>query len=95
VLTTALARIIDRLIVYHRADTTLLIANYPEPVRAWAAKSISFSADQVKYGTYRRNGDSLRYTARAAAAGIANVVGGIPADDLSRLARHQFVESAR
>jgi tRNA-modifying protein YgfZ len=47
VLTTALARIIDRVIVYHRPDTTLVVANQPETVRAWLQKHIFFR-DQVK-----------------------------------------------
>ena len=46
VLTSALARIIDRLIVYHRGETTLLLTNYSEPVRVWLQKHIFFR-DQV------------------------------------------------
>src|SRR5258706_10014845 len=47
VLTTALARIIDRVIVYHRGDMALVLANQPQTVRTWLQKHIFFQ-DQVK-----------------------------------------------
>src|SRR5689334_6504285 len=47
VLTTALARIIDRVIVYHQSETTLLVTNQPGVVRAWLQKHIFFQ-DKVK-----------------------------------------------
>src|SRR5258706_15833186 len=47
VLTTALARIIDRLIVYNRGETALVLANYPDVVRGWLQKHIFFQ-DKVK-----------------------------------------------
>jgi aminomethyltransferase len=48
VLTTALARIIDKVIVYHRGETALMIANQPGTVRAWLQKHIFFR-DEVKF----------------------------------------------
>src|SRR5258708_11787954 len=47
VLTTALARIIDRVIVYNRGETALLVTNQPAVVRAWLQKHIFFQ-DKVK-----------------------------------------------
>ncbi|HVO42718.1 MAG TPA: hypothetical protein VMT34_08850 [Aggregatilineales bacterium] len=47
VLTTALARIIDRLIVYSRGDTALMIANRKDTVRTWLQKHI-FLQDKIK-----------------------------------------------
>lgn len=47
VLTTALARIIDRLIVYHRGETALAITNHADTVRKWLQKHIFFQ-DKVK-----------------------------------------------
>ncbi len=40
VLTTAMARIIDRVLVYHRGETALMIANYPEVVLRWLRQHI-------------------------------------------------------
>ena len=47
VLTTALARIIDRVIVYNRGETALMIANRPSTVHEWLRKHIFFQ-DKVK-----------------------------------------------
>lgn len=47
VLTTALARIIDRLIVLERGETALMLAGQPEIVRNWLQRHI-FWQDQVK-----------------------------------------------
>lgn len=47
VLTTALARIIDRVIVYHRGETALLIANQAATVRDWLQRHI-FWQDRVR-----------------------------------------------
>src|SRR5947207_1867879 len=47
VLTTAIARIIDRVIVYHRGDTALMLTNYPAVIRGWLQKHIFFQ-DKVK-----------------------------------------------
>ncbi|PJF30680.1 MAG: glycine cleavage system protein T [Candidatus Thermofonsia Clade 1 bacterium] len=40
VLTTATARIIDRVIVYHRGETALMITNYPQIVLNWLRRHV-------------------------------------------------------
>lgn len=47
VLTTALARIIDRVIVYNRGESALMITNYPAIVRSWLQRHIFFN-DKVR-----------------------------------------------
>src|SRR5258708_788598 len=47
VLTTALARIVDRVIVYNLGETALLLTSQPGTVRAWLQKHIFFQ-DKVK-----------------------------------------------
>src|SRR6185369_14767252 len=47
VLTTALARIIDRVIVYNRCETALLVVNQTDTVRGWLQRHIFFQ-DKVK-----------------------------------------------
>ena len=47
VLTTALARIIDLVVVYHRGDIVLLRSHRPDTVRAWLARHI-FWQDKIK-----------------------------------------------
>lgn len=47
VLTTALARIIDRVLVLHRGDTALMVTNYRSTVQAWLQKHI-FWNDKVR-----------------------------------------------
>lgn len=47
VLTTALARIIDRVIVYHRGETGLMLTHYPVTVLNWLRRHI-FWQDRVK-----------------------------------------------
>ncbi len=92
VLTTALARIIDRLIVYHRGDTALVLMNYPNVVRPWLQKHIFFR-DQVKLRDVSAELGQLEVYGAEAASSVANLVGSIAEEDLSRLALHQFVEA--
>jgi folate-binding protein YgfZ len=47
VLTTALARIIDLVVIYHRGDIALLRSHRPDTVRAWLARHI-FWQDKIK-----------------------------------------------
>jgi aminomethyltransferase len=47
VLTTALARVIDRVIAYARDESLLLVAHYPAIVRPWLHRHIFFN-DQVR-----------------------------------------------
>src|SRR5579871_2419423 len=47
VLTTALARIIDRVIVYNLGESALMLTNQPGTVRVWLQKHIFFQ-DKVK-----------------------------------------------
>lgn len=63
VLTTAIARIIDQLIVYHRGESAVMIDNYPDVVRAWLQRHIFFR-DQVKLRDVSPNWDSLSFMAR-------------------------------
>ncbi len=88
VLTTALARIIDRLIVYHRGETALAIANYPAKVQNWLQKNIFFQ-DKVKIrdvsatlGQLELHGPSASELVEALAPGA------------SKSAMHHFVECA-
>src|SRR5690242_14928545 len=47
VFTTALARIIDRVIVYNLGETTLMLTNQPDTLRNWLQRHIFFQ-DKVK-----------------------------------------------
>lgn len=47
VLTTALARIIDLVVVYHRGETVIARSNRPDAVRGWLARHI-FWQDRLK-----------------------------------------------
>jgi folate-binding protein YgfZ len=87
VLTTALARIIDRVIVYHRGETALMIANQPETVRAWLQKHIFFR-DDVKLRNVSAELGQLELHGPQAATIVRELVD----VDVSGLALHQFVE---
>jgi folate-binding protein YgfZ len=86
VLTTALARIIDRLIVYHRGETALALANQTETVRAWLQKHIFFQ-DQVRLRNVSGELGQLELQGPAAAAIAEHLAPGAAA-----LALHHFVE---
>ncbi len=86
VLTTALARIIDRVIVYSRVESALLVANHPDAVRAWLQKHIFFR-DQVKIRDVSSALDQLELFG-ARAAEITNRIAPGAAD----LAMHHFIE---
>jgi aminomethyltransferase len=88
VLTTALARIIDRVIVYHRGETALMIANQPEIVRAWLQKHIFFR-DDVKLRNVSAELGQLELQGPQAATIVREVTG----TEVSALALHQFVET--
>ncbi|MFN8421798.1 MAG: glycine cleavage system protein T [Anaerolineae bacterium] len=47
VLTTALARIIDQVFVYHRGESALLLTHHPQRVRGWLQRHIFFN-DKVR-----------------------------------------------
>src|SRR5262245_23697684 len=75
VLTTALARIVDRLIVYNRGETALAITNHADTVRKWLQKHIFFQ-DKVKIrdvsaelGQFEIHGSSARDLAESVAPG--------------------------
>ncbi len=86
VLTTALARIIDRVIVYARGETALIIANQPATVRTWLQKHIFFR-DQVKIRDVSSDLGQLELYGPQAAAIVEGMAPGT-----SALALHQFVE---
>jgi folate-binding protein YgfZ len=86
VLTTALARIIDRLIVYHRGETALALANQTETVRAWLQKHIFFQ-DQVKLRNVSGELGQLELQGQGAAAIVEQIAPGA-----ATVALHHFVE---
>ena len=88
VLTTALARIIDRVIVYHRGESGLMLTHYPATVLNWLRRHI-FWNDRVKLrdvsaelGQWELHGP----TAEALAEGVIRGAAGLPL--------HAFVEDA-
>ncbi|HLY27233.1 MAG TPA: hypothetical protein VKQ72_12885 [Aggregatilineales bacterium] len=87
-LTTALARIIDRLIVYHRGDVALLIANYPSKVRSWLQKHIFFQ-DKVRLRDVSADLAQLELQGLHASELIEALV---PGATISNLPLHHFVE---
>lgn len=89
VLTTALARIIDRVIVYHRGETALMVANYPQTVRNWLQRHI-FWQDRVRMRDVSAELGQLELHGPAAGEIVARIAGQ-PVDDL---ALHSFVEVA-
>ncbi|HRE47788.1 MAG TPA: hypothetical protein PLD47_08685 [Aggregatilineales bacterium] len=75
VLTTALARIIDRVTVYHRGETVLLLTALPDAVRAWLQKHI-FWADKVKVRDVSASWAHVELYGAQAAALIGEIVPG-------------------
>ena len=79
VLTTALARIIDRVIIYHRGDTALMITNRPDTVRTWLQKHIFFQ-DKIKirdvsagYAQFEIQGSEADVHAEVIAPGVSSL----------------------
>ncbi len=86
VLTTALARIIDRVIVYNRSESALLVLNQPDTVRAWLQRHIFFQ-DKVKIRNVSNDLGQLELYGPQAAA-IAERI----AASAGSLALYHFVE---
>jgi tRNA-modifying protein YgfZ len=85
VLTTALARIIDRLICYNRGETLLALANYPDVVRGWLQKHIFFQ-DKVKLHDVSAELGQLEVYGPQAATVVESF-----ASDASKLSLHAFL----
>jgi aminomethyltransferase len=86
VLTTALARIIDRVIVYHRGESALMITNYAGIVRPWLQRHIFFN-DKVRLQDVSATLGQLEFYGENAAE-IANTL----APQASSLAVHGSTE---
>jgi tRNA-modifying protein YgfZ len=89
VLTTALARIIDRVVVYHRGETALMLANQPVIVRSWLQRHIFFQ-DKIKLRDVSADLVQLEFHGPQAAQ-IAETI----AVGASALELHHFSESTR
>src|SRR5215831_7145655 len=87
VLTTALARIIDQLIVYHRGETALAITNHADTVRKWLQKHIFFQ-DKVKIRDVSAELGQLEVHGPSASQVVETVA--VPVRDLPL---HHFVET--
>lgn len=88
VLTTALARIIDRVIVYHRGESGLMLTHYPATVINWLRRHI-FWNDRVKLREVSAELRQWELHGPAAEALAEGVIGGAAA-----LPLHGFVEDA-
>src|SRR5712691_4448537 len=88
VLTTALARIIDRVIVYNLGETALMLTNQPETVRAWLQRHIFFQ-DKVKIRDVSKDKGQLELQGPLAGQVADSIV-----PDASALPLHHFIESA-
>lgn len=82
VLTTALARIIDRVIVYHRtgAEVALMLTHYPAVVRSWLQRHIFFN-DKVRLRDASAEWGQIECYgagAEAAAASLAPIAAALP-----------------
>lgn len=86
VLTTALARIIDRVIVYHRGETALMLANQPQVVHNWLQRHI-FWQDKVQIGDVSGSLGQLELYGSGAAAALARIAPGV-----ENLPLHHFTE---
>jgi folate-binding protein YgfZ len=86
VLTTALARIIDRVIVYHRGETALMLANQPQVVRNWLQRHI-FWQDKVQIRDVSDSLGQLELYGAGASAVIARIAPGA-----ENLPLHHFTE---
>ncbi len=92
-LTTALARMIDRLIVYERGDRTLIVcgAGRVKTVRGWLQKHIFF---QDKVQTRDVSAETCQFGLFGVQAeAIAAQLAGTSPDAIAALARHHFVET--
>ncbi len=88
VFTTALARIIDRVIVYNLGETALMLTNQPETVRGWLQRHIFFQ-DKVKIRDISKDKGQLELQGPLAAQIADSIVPGA-----SALPLHHFVESS-
>ncbi|MEP7287612.1 MAG: glycine cleavage system protein T [Chloroflexota bacterium] len=86
VLTTANARIIDRVIVYHRGETALMLANQPAVVRTWLQRYIFFQ-DKVKIRDVSAELGQLEIYGSQAAEIAESIAPGA-----SGLALHSFID---
>jgi len=86
VLTTALARIIDRVIVYPRGETALMLTNYTRTVRQWLQRHI-FWQDKVKTRDCSAELGQLELYGEGASAIVDRLAPGAAA-----LALHHFLD---
>ncbi|MCC7447434.1 MAG: folate-binding protein YgfZ [Anaerolineae bacterium] len=86
VLTTALARIIDRVIVYNRSESALLVLNQPDTVRNWLQRHIFFQ-DKVKIRNVSNDLGQLELYGTQAATIAESIIA-----SAGSLALHHFVE---
>lgn len=88
VLTTATARIIDRVIVYHRGETALMIANYPQIVLNWLRRHV-FWQDRFRIDDHSAELGQLELHGASAAEIADGLIGGA-----SSLPLHHFLEDS-
>ncbi|MFQ3534403.1 MAG: glycine cleavage system protein T [Aggregatilineales bacterium] len=88
VLTTATARIIDRVILYHRGETALMLTNYPETVLNWLRRHV-FWQDRFRIDDQSAALGQLELHGRGAAALAEALISGAGA-----LPRHHFLEDS-
>jgi len=86
VLTTALARIIDRVIVYNRPESALLIVNQPDTARNWLQRHIFFQ-DKVKIRNVSNDVGQLELYGLQATRIAESII-----SSAGSLALHHFVE---
>src|SRR5258708_5591017 len=91
VLTTALARIIDRVIVYNLGETALMLTNQPGAVRSWLQKHIFFQ-DKVKLRDVSAEKGQLELYGPSAAEIIEQVAPGARAMPLHSFSVNQIDE---
>ncbi len=88
VLTTALARIIDRVLIYHRGETALMLANYPQVVVNWLRRHV-FWQDRFQISDQSAELGQLELHGEGAGALAETLISGAAA-----LALHSFVEDS-
>src|SRR4051812_1327549 len=88
VFTTALARIIDRVLVYNLGETALMLTNQPETVRGWLQRHIFFQ-DKVKIRDVSKDKGQLELHGPLAAPVADSIVPGS-----SALPLHHFIQSS-
>lgn len=86
VLTTATARIIDRVLIYHRGETALMIANYPDVVLRWLRRHV-FWQDRFQIDDQSAALGQLELHGAGAAALAEQAISGA-----AGLAMHHFLE---